>query len=57
MGNPFGPPNEPEIQRTILTAAMRLATEATTPGAIVDHTAQWPEDFSTRVRDMLLSDT
>jgi hypothetical protein len=56
MGNPFGPPNEPEIQRTILTAAMRLATEATTPGAIVDHTAQWPEDFSTRVRDMLLSD-
>ena len=57
MGNPFGPPNDPDIQGTILVAAMRLATEATTPGAIVDHAAHWPEDFSTRVRDTLLSDT
>ncbi len=57
MGNPFGRPNDPETQRTILLAAMHLAEQATTPGAIVDFDGHWQDDFSARVRDQLLSAT
>ena len=57
MGNPFGPPNDPEFQRAVLLAALHLAEDATTPGAIVDFAAQWHDDFSTRVRESLLSET
>jgi len=57
MGNSFGPPNEPDTQRAILTAALRLAEQATAPGAIVDHDARWRDDFSAQVRDRLLSTT
>lgn len=57
MGNPFGPPNDPESQRAVLLAALGLAEQATTPGAIVDFATQWHDDFSTRVRDSLLSES
>ncbi len=57
MGNPFGRPNDPQTQRTILIAALQLAEQATTPGAIVDFAGHWQDDFSARVRDSLLSDS
>lgn len=60
MGNPFGPPNEPEIQRSILTHALALAAEITEPGAIVDldardRSAVWPVDFTDKVTRSLLA--
>ena len=56
MGNPFGPPNDPGSQRAVLLVALQLAEHAT-PGGIVDFAAQWHDDFSTRVRESLLSET
>lgn len=55
MGNPFGPPEEPEVQRSILTAALELASTVTEPGVIVDWDADWPADFTEKVRASLLA--
>ena len=60
MGNPFGPPNEPEAQRAILSHALALAAEITEPGTIVDldaldASATWPTDFTAKVTRSLLA--
>ena len=57
MGNPFGPPSQPDVQRGILLAALELAVSATEPGVIVDLRDQWPEDFSDKVAASLLAMT
>ncbi|MGH9104029.1 MAG: hypothetical protein ACRDYD_13770 [Acidimicrobiales bacterium] len=43
LGNSAGRPKHPEEQRRILTDALRLAEEATSPGEIVDLAYTWPE--------------
>jgi hypothetical protein len=55
MGNPFGPPNQPDYQRTILRTALELATGETVPGEIVDLRDTWPADFTDKVTTSLLS--
>lgn len=60
MGNPFGPPNQPDTQRRILGRALALAGEITGPGAIVDldtldRAAVWPVDFTDKVTRSLLA--
>ena len=55
MGNPFGPPDAPDTQRRVLTAALELATKVTEPGRIVDLPDTWPSDFSDKVSASLLA--
>ena len=55
MGNPFGPPHKPDVQRGILRAALELASTDLQPGAIVDLRDQWPEDFTEKVSTSLLA--
>ena len=57
MGNPFGPPNEPDYQRNILRAALELAEHADSPGEIVDLKDTWPSDFTEKVTTSLLAMT
>ena len=57
MGNPFGPPNKPEVQRGILLAALQLAAREREAGAITDFGDAWLEDFTDEVRDSLLTVT
>jgi hypothetical protein len=57
MGNPFGPPLEPDYQRAVLRAALDLATTATVAGQIVDLQDAWPHDFTDKVTKSLLSMT
>ncbi len=57
MGNPFGPPNEPDQQRRILRTALELAAGAATPGEIVDLGETWPDDFTEKVTTSLLAMT
>lgn len=47
MGNPFGRPQDVEMQTKILREAMELATTATSPGEMVDMPYDWGEDFLT----------
>ena len=55
MGNPFGPPDQPDVQRAILRAALALASTVDEPGTIVDWDADWPTDFTDKVRASLLA--
>lgn len=55
MGNPFGPPNQPDVQRSILRSALELAHADTPPGEIVDHPDVWPTDFTKKVTASLLA--
>ncbi len=55
MGNPFGPPDAPEQQRSILLAALELASSATSYGTIVDWEQEWPSEFSEKVAANLLA--
>lgn len=55
MGNPFGPPDKPDYQRSILTTALELAVTARTPGRIVDLCDTWPDDFTDKVTTSLLA--
>ena len=55
MGNPFGPPDTPDVQRRILAAALELAVAATEAGQIVDFDDHWPTDFTDKVRTSLLA--
>jgi len=57
MGNPFGPPNEPEVQRSILRTALELAYLEIAPGQIVDLPDVWPSDFTDKVTASLLAMT
>ena len=57
MGNPFGPPNQPDYQRDILRTALELATGEIAPGEIVDLHDTWPGDFTDKVTKSLLSMT
>ncbi len=55
MGNPFGPPDEPDVQRELLRTALRLAEQATVAGEIVDLDDTWPLDFTDKVTKSLLA--
>lgn len=55
MGNPFGPPNQPDAQRAILRKALQLAETDVEPGAIVDLPDVWPADFTEKVTTSLLA--
>ncbi len=55
MGNPFGPPDRPDVQRGILRAALELASADLAPGQIVDLDDQWPTDFTEKVTKSLLA--
>lgn len=55
MGNPFGPPNAPDLQESILLGALELASTASSYGAIVDWEQEWPSDFSEKVATSLLA--
>lgn len=55
MGNPFGPPNQPDYQRAILRTALELATGEVAAGEIVDLRDTWPADFTDKVTKSLLS--
>jgi D-proline reductase (dithiol) PrdB len=47
MGNPFGRPGDRATQRSVLLAALALARDATTGGALQDLDLEWGEDFGT----------
>ena len=55
MGNPFGPPGQPDVQRELLRTALRLAEQATVAGEIVDLDDTWPVDFTDKVTKSLLA--
>ncbi len=55
MGNPFGPPDKPDYQRTLLRTALELATQEMSPGEIVDLHDTWPSDFTEKVTTSLLA--
>ena len=44
LGNPAGRPQDPENQRNILGAALKLLEEAEAPGIIVDTPHEWRAD-------------
>jgi D-proline reductase (dithiol) PrdB len=45
LGRPCGKPNQPKMQRDILTAALRFLESAAQPGEIMDLTHEWGESF------------
>ena len=47
MGNPFGRPEDADLQRRILLDALRQVETATEGGAMVDLPHDWGEDFGT----------
>ena len=49
MGNPFGRPNDRDLQRRILLDAMCLLETAAEPGTIVDLPYDWGEEFGETV--------
>ncbi len=55
MGNPFGPPNEPDVQRSVLRTALERATSDLPAGTIVDLEDEWPTDFTQKVAKSLLA--
>lgn len=55
MGNPFGPPNQPDYQRQILCTALELASADVVPGEGVDLQDIWPTDFTDKVTKSLLA--
>ena len=55
MGNPFGPPNQPDYQRQILRTALELAPGDVAAGEIVDLHDIWPTDFTDKVTKSLLA--
>jgi len=55
MGNPFGPPNDPDFQRRVLRTALELTAKIDQPGQIVDLADEWPADFSDKVETALLA--
>lgn len=55
MGNPFGPPDKPDYQRSVLTAALQLAEREMSAGEIVDLHDSWPVDFTEKVTTSLLA--
>ncbi len=55
MGNPFGPPNQPDYQRTLLKTALEMVTDFDEPGKIVDLRDSWPDDFTDKVTTSLLA--
>jgi D-proline reductase (dithiol) PrdB len=57
MGNPFGPPDQPDVQRGILQAALELAAAEIEPGTIVDLRDEWPTDFTDKVSASLVAMT
>lgn len=54
MGNPFGPADEPDTQRSILTKALGLAASVDTYGTIVDLDSTWRTDFTDQIAASLL---
>lgn len=45
MGNNFGPPDDPEQQRSILREALALIHEVQEGGTLIHSTYAWPESF------------
>ena len=43
LGNPAGRPNDPENQRSVLRAGLKLLEDAKTPGTIVDLPYTWSD--------------
>jgi len=43
LGNPAGRPNDPENQRSVLRAGLKLLEDAETPGTIVDLPYTWSD--------------
>jgi hypothetical protein len=56
MGNPFGPPNDPDFQRRVLRTALDLSASDSS-GEIVDLAETWPADFTEKVTTSLLAMT
>ena len=46
MGNNFGPPNNPQIQAEILSAAMDMAFNVEVGGTLVDYPTSWNTPFA-----------
>lgn len=44
LGNPAGRPNDPENQRSVLQAGLKLLEDAETPGTIVDLPYTWSDN-------------
>ena len=44
LGNPAGRPNDPENQRSVLRAGLKLLEDAETPGTIVDLPYTWSDN-------------
>ena len=55
MGNPFGPPDMPDVQRDLLRTALQMAEQITVAGQIVDLDDRWPHDFTDKVTASLLN--
>lgn len=45
MGNPFGPPFDTAMQRTILLDALHALEAVREPGTLIDLPHQWSSDF------------
>ena len=43
LGNPAGRPHDPENQRSVLSAGLKLLEEAERPGIIVDLPYEWSD--------------
>lgn len=46
MGNAFGAPGDKDVQFEVLRAALKLFSEATEGGALVDAPFEWPKPFA-----------
>ena len=50
-GHQIGMPNDPEMQMTVIRAALALLEEATEPGTIRELDIQWPQPFDEAKKD------
>jgi len=62
LGNPAGRPNDPENQRSVLRAGLKLLEDAESPGIIIDlpytwtDTREWMEKFMTDEQPFISED-
>lgn len=52
LGHTAGPPHDPETQREIAAAALRLVHEAPEPATIVSLGQRWPGDWKLEAREL-----
>jgi D-proline reductase (dithiol) PrdB len=50
-GHQIGMPNDPEMQMTVIRAALNLLEEAAEPGTIRELDIQWPQPFDEAKKD------